>query len=282
MKLIQQYQDYFKWTLIGSALSFISVYASVVAMNLFNVQAGWLRFFPEYFAPFLGIAGLLSAFLYVISLKNKKLRLAWLGVFISFALFAVAASNALDAIVFLAMFFCCVSFVYASMQFPQKARIYSLYGSLIFLLVGYLLKRYHLPGASIFIIVDGFLISFLSIGTLISFLRMKNKNAMVLGGLSSLAIFFGILGLVFKTQHWPGAGLLVIPGVSFYLIGVLSIIFILPNAKLYKWTIEQRSTLYHLIFAPFIFMTLVISVFFVGKRRGSYRNTRASSFRTCV
>lgn len=111
--------------------------------------------------------------------------------------------------------------------------------------LGIYMKEYKLAGASIVLILSGFII----LPMLISFFKsmysyIKAKNAIfLLLGFSKLFIGSTFVAFIFKTQHWPGSNLLLV--CTFGLLG-LNFILIMVNYYLKSnmnqlWT-EQTFT----------------------------------------
>src|SRR3989304_5524239 len=91
------------------------------------------------------------------------------------------------------------------------------------LMFGSLFKIYHWPGASVMITL-GFLILcllFLPSANYVMHKEKKDKSLMLLFISAFLGSFGFFLGILFKVQHWPGAGLMLTIGIGLLWVGFL-------------------------------------------------------------
>jgi len=109
--------------------------------------------------------------------------------------------------------------------------IISILGGIAFIF-GFLFKIQHWPGAGILLVFGFSTLGFLLIpAILISKLRDgQAKNLHVTYIISAVSLIFYLFGDLFKIQHWPGAGILLILGA----IGLTTVFFPMYVSKVYQ------------------------------------------------
>ena len=116
--------------------------------------------------------------------------------------------------------------------------------------IGILLKALYIAGGPIAIILSGVIMLL----TLFLFAAKDNKEAGLTDGMNYFLIgtlAFLIIGVIFKIQHWPGAGLFINP--AYALIFILPVILFLQKGDF------KISKQFFITFS--IYFILVVSVF---------------------
>ncbi len=120
--------------------------------------------------------------------------------------------------------------------------------------IGALMKIQHLPGAGIFLtlgmVMMGFV--FLPIFAVVKFRQARKKNEPFNKGVYISGVIAGILfitGALFKVQHWPGAGWVII--VSWFSVAVLLLPFFILNQ------LKQKENRVNNFFAIILVVSLV-------------------------
>lgn len=100
--------------------------------------------------------------------------------------------------------------------------------TVVFTILGALLKTSHLPGAGLCIILGGFLLSFVFLPLLIA-LKFKDEESKIDKWVISFGFLVGMglsVGLIFKLMHWPGANVLMISSTVLFTFVYVPIYFI--------------------------------------------------------
>jgi hypothetical protein len=211
----------------------------------------------------------IASLLYIISIADTQLRISWLVVISSFFwLLLQAVITSETGHFFLVMFFMLqlvtgLALVHKACDILSNLLTFHLTGFLLLIAV-FVLKRNNVAGSGIIIILSGIAFAPIALGAALKYSRVKQKSGFVIRLIAGVAVLFGIVGWVFKIQHWPGASAMSYIGTGAYLIGILSIIFILPNSQISKWQDEERKSFYHLTFGSMAFMTFIIFVYFIA------------------
>ncbi|MBN2213236.1 MAG: hypothetical protein JW723_03240 [Bacteroidales bacterium] len=133
--------------------------------------------------------------------------------------------------------------------------------SLIVLFIGTIFKKSHWPGAGIILTISAlavlaFFITYLFIG--IKPLSTKLEKICCISG--SIAMCITLVSFLFKVQHWPGAGILIIISLAALLItGVLLIIDAIRETDQAKRSIK---TLFAFSLTTIVIMLFMITVIF--------------------
>jgi hypothetical protein len=107
--------------------------------------------------------------------------------------------------------------------------------SSIIIIIGCLLKTFHLPGAGITLLSGGLIFCLIFIPTLI-YSQLKDKK--LVSAIGYLLASTSILGVVFKIMHWPGANILSGWSITLILFIVMPIYFI----STYSEKINEQHT----------------------------------------
>lgn len=139
-------------------------------------------------------------------------------------------------------------------KYQRMKKITYVFGliSTVIMVLGALFKRLHWPGAGILLTV-GILMTvsgFLPLYFRSSYLEMKEKTKPIYHIAGYLTLSFILLGALFKSQHWPGAGVLLTVGVTMTVFGFLPFYF----RTSYRAMEEKKNTIYGIV----AYITLVL------------------------
>ena len=95
--------------------------------------------------------------------------------------------------------------------------------SSLIIIVGCLLKAFHLQGAAV-VLTSGFLFFSLIFMPSIIFSQLKEKK--IIHAIAGFLLSTLILGVLFKTMHWPYANFLISWSLTIFLFGITPIYFI--------------------------------------------------------
>jgi hypothetical protein len=132
------------------------------------------------------------------------------------------------------------------------------------IIIGIFFKHQHWPGSGVILTIFCTIMAYGTFATGVASLFWASKNRFLkyvsfFGG-SLLA--FAFLGLAFKMQHWPGAGIFMyiaeLPMVLFTIIFLL----MLPSSGYFSWTRTEKRILARLII-PSVFCLLLMSAVYV-------------------
>jgi hypothetical protein len=131
---------------------------------------------------------------------------------------------------------------------------------IMLLILGIILKRYHLPLAGAFLT---FACAMLSLGGFMFgiqclFVVEKVPYLRILSFLGGLLNSIGFLGLMLKLQHWPGAGYLIIVGFSSMIVGTIYVLVTLSSSGYIDWQPFHKK-LFRKVLIPWI----VVFVLFI-------------------
>jgi len=120
--------------------------------------------------------------------------------------------------------------------------------------IGALLKIQHMPGAGIFLTLGlaGLAFGFLPIFAVVKMREARKKNEPLNTGMYISGVIAGVLfitGALFKVQHWPGAGWVII--VSWFSVAVLLLPFFILNQ------LKQKENRVNNFFAIILVVSLV-------------------------
>ncbi len=124
----------------------------------------------------------------------------------------------------------------------------------IMTVIGALMKIQYMPGASIFMTLGlvGLAFVFLPIFAVVKTREARKKNEPVNAGVYISGVIAGvlfILGALFKIQHWPGAGVVIL--VSWFSVAVLLLPFIILNQ------LKQKENKINNFFSIIVVVSLV-------------------------
>ncbi|MFN8207561.1 MAG: hypothetical protein U0T82_09170 [Bacteroidales bacterium] len=143
--------------------------------------------------------------------------------------------------------------------------------AMVLICVGILMKKMHLPLA-------GFLITICCIpmalgmftSGIFNFLTIKNnrflRNATFI---ADLLLSMAFLGLLFKMQHWPMAGLFIMLSQIPILLATLFFILLLPRSDYFEWSKPEKRILSRTLI-PWVFFLVLISRVYLNPKGMSF------------
>jgi hypothetical protein len=137
--------------------------------------------------------------------------------------------------------------------------------------IAILFKKQHWPGAGALISISA---SFMACGMYASglaslFWLPKNHFLKYISFIGGSLFAFGFFALLFKMQHWPGAGIYI--QVSQIPIVVMTLVFLLtlPKSGYFDWNkLEKR--IFGRILIPWIFFIFLLSLIYIFPRGNSW------------
>ncbi len=231
--------------------------------------------FLEYSAVLFGIVSVIIVFslavIYMLKYKESvKLRKAFsLGLLISIPLLiagiiiALLMDNYLIISISAVFLFIAGPFTLYVFYDHRMSRIN------LFMLIGFVLslifKRLHFPFAGI--LLSFFCIN-IALGMIVYFYKClftieKNKYLKLVSMFASLLIALGFLSVLFRFQHWPGAGLLIASFYSPMVILTIIVLLTLPGSGFISWKKSHREILTKKLLLLWIAMLLFGSLRFI-------------------
>jgi len=132
-------------------------------------------------------------------------------------------------------------------QYQRMKKITYVFGliSTVIMVLGALFKRLHWPGAGILLTVGVLMtvFGFLPLYFRSSYQELKEKTKPIYHIVGYLTLSFILLGALCKSQHWPGAGVLLTVGVTMTVFGFLPYYFRLS----YREMEEKKNTIYGIV-----------------------------------
>jgi hypothetical protein len=137
----------------------------------------------------------------------------------------------------------------------------SLTGTIIFIvliIISLVIKRLHLVGSSVAITLSVTLFAMGSFmyGIRCLFLAERISYLKLTSFFGSCLITASFVGMMFKLQHWPGAGFLLIISTYSILLFTIIVIFTLPSSGFLDWQPLHKKILRRLLF-PWVFLFLL-------------------------
>lgn len=130
--------------------------------------------------------------------------------------------------------------------------------SVAVLLIGVILKRFHLAGASVLLTLGAFaVIAFFVIYLSMGVKHLSSGLEKSYGNIGGIAICVSLLGMLWKMQHWPGGNVFV--HVSIVGLLVTSILLIIDSIKETDQNKQSVKTLF-----AFILVVLVIFLYMLA------------------
>jgi hypothetical protein len=197
-------------------------------------------------------------------IKGKKLKLilsiSFSIIFVVQFLILIFFSNSFA--MYLSLFAGLISLI---LVFILTIRIYYV-PAFLFLIVfiGVYFKSQHWPYASYIMTVGTLMLSVFSISNSVRFLiKFRNNNFLKwFGFLSGIIVTLFMCGIIFKTQHWPIAALLIYTGTFLFILFVLAFVFTLPNSNYIVWGEIERKVFFRVVLTPMVFIfTLMVLIF---------------------
>lgn len=126
-------------------------------------------------------------------------------------------------------------------------------------LIGVMFRQFRLPGAGLILTLTLF-----TLGCGYFFLAFKNFYTVkdntylrIVSTLAALFISFMSTGMVFKMQHWAGAGVLLAISLLPSLVFTMLVLITLPGSGYIKWKKEYKKMFTRTLLIPWMFFLLV-------------------------
>jgi len=250
-------KTYKKLIFIFSVLSGIAFLSSIPAMI---IDVDWLYGIS---AAFIGLSfailgGILST---KIEVKDRMVRnfllmsLILILIIIPGVIFFIFPLIVLPAILMLLL-------LSALLFLTDKRQTTKLLLFILFLITGFVFKKFALPFAGVLITLFlGILASgsfMLGIKTLL--MLKENLYLRILGTLCFLLITINSLCIMFKYQHWQGGDLFGHMSLIPMIVATMFIMITLPNSGFINWKKEQRQILTRKILIPWVFLLVFMAL----------------------
>ncbi len=133
---------------------------------------------------------------------------------------------------------------------------------LSFVVLGFIMKKNHLPGAGIVISITLFILAAGSgiLGINILLTQKDNLYFRIVGSVCSFLISLGSCAIMFKYQHWYGAGILAYMSLIPTIVVTLFVLLTLPNSGFINLKKKQRQILTRKILIPWVFILLFMAL----------------------
>ncbi len=211
----------------------------------------------------------LSVFFSEFSLTKKNRRRLWImfgiGILFLIGLFFTSDTDTLW------IFFIPLSIIFAFypigiiLIINDKYAARNLMVIIAIIIIGVFFKKMHWPGAG-----HIFTLTLITLSCGYFFLALKNyfsiKNNTYLRIVSTLgALFISLMstGMVFKMQHWPGAGIMLLVSLVPSLIFTMLVLVTLPGSDYIRWQKEHKFMFSRKLLIPWIFYLIVSGVAFL-------------------
>jgi len=244
---------------------------SLVSISIFIVLTGVLVLLGYSFLEVLAFTMLILA-LAVISIVSSYVivhpEIKWIKKaskfsIVSYPLFLFAIAAALmnlnnTLLIAILIVIICVLTLLSLMHiyiFSDAVALKSTIWFIVLLISSIFLKRYHLP-------MSGFVLTVVSLlfasgnfmyGIRCLYLSEKIKYLKYVTFFGSLVISIFFFGLLYKLQHWPGGGILIITSHISLVLGTIIVLLTLPSSGIIDWQPFHKKMLKRIIL-PWIFI----------------------------
>lgn len=249
--------------MLGAGL--VSGYESYQSMGVAGFALSFLSLLIPYF------------FIYQEKLKSKKISWLWWLATLLFMMviifFGIASEGGRILLMILtgilASFLIAVIVIRLFLFNPESPR--GIIIAMTFLLVAIGMKRMHWPLAGFILGLSSVLMALGMYASGLGSLFMIPKNSFLkyasfIGG---LLLAFAFLALLFKFQHWPGAGLLIMAFQIPVLLATLLFILLLPRSDYFEWSKLEKRILGRTMI-PWIFFLALVTCFYLFPKGTSF------------
>ncbi|KPK85188.1 MAG: hypothetical protein AMS27_08020 [Bacteroides sp. SM23_62_1] len=228
-------------------LTFLTIYYNNI--NLFIIASAGL--FP---------VSLILTIIFMLTYKNHMLRNVFLiGMPFFLVLgFILEIIESYQIIVYLSFLFLvylvAVNIILHFLRFDLNLII------VIFLLViGLYMKSQHAAGAGIVMTISMMMTAaFLILIAVKAFKIKDNRYLSIIMFSCSVILALQFIAMVWKLQHWAGAGILLSISLPVFIIATLIILLTLPGSNFLEWTIEQKRILLRGLLIPWLFIIYIL------------------------
>ena len=138
--------------------------------------------------------------------------------------------------------------------------------SIIVLLIGVIFKMFHLPGAGIIVSISSlalivFFITYLFVGIKALSTSIEKASGISVG----VAMCLTVAAFLFKIQHWPGAGIIIL--VSLIALFVTAILLIIDTIMESDEAKQSIKTAFAFSLAVIVIILIMITKIFPGVPR---------------
>ncbi|MFN8207564.1 MAG: hypothetical protein U0T82_09185 [Bacteroidales bacterium] len=257
---------------------------SALAIFIIMIIAGFVTGYEGYQS--MGVAGFALSFLsllipyffmYQEKIKSKKITWMWWLATLLFVMvtisFSIASNNDWIFLILLtgilASFILAVIVIRLFLFNPESPR--GIIIAMTFILIGIVMKRMHWPLAGFILGLSSILMALGMYASGLGSLFMIPKNSFLkyasfIGG---LLLAFAFMALLFKFQHWPGAGLLVMVFQIPVLLATLLFILVLPRSNYFEWSKLEKRILGRTMI-PWIFFLTLVTCFYIFPKGTSF------------
>ncbi len=154
-------------------------------------------------------------------------------------------------------------FIIGSLVFlPQRKSVLRLSILLLIIIAAFTMKRFHIVGSSMIVTASTGCLAAGSIlfGFKIVLKKKQNIYHRIIISICSFLVSISGLAIMFKYNHYPGAGLLIIMSTSGVLVMTLFVLITLPSSGFINWGVEQKRNLTQKILIPWIFILLLFAL----------------------
>jgi hypothetical protein len=136
---------------------------------------------------------------------------------------------------------------------------------LLFIVIAIIFRSQRWHGAQYFYEVGFTGLSCLSFCSSIIFLLKFDHQRFLkyIGFTFSIILSEVAIGLLFKNEHWPGAGLLLTVGLVAFIPFLFAFLFTLPGSNYINWQKSDRTVFFRAVIIPMIFVYTLCVLMFV-------------------
>jgi hypothetical protein len=108
-------------------------------------------------------------------------------------------------------------------------------------------------------------LSLLSLYSSYIFLKRYNHNVFLkyIGFASSFILSLVCMGLLWKNNHWPMAGIISVAGMILFIPFLFAFVFTIPNSNYINWTKSDRVVFFRTVIIPMVFVYTLCVLMFV-------------------
>jgi hypothetical protein len=203
--------------------------------------------------------------LYFEKYRNLKCRLLILLPLLGAACIVgmISSSSIMNGIGFLSIFLLFIDIGVVIALFTEKYYNWILF-FLVLVIIAIVFRHQRWPLASALFTFGFGGLGSVSIFSSVIYLKRYPGNPFLkyIGFFSSVVLFIVSMGLLWKNQHWPQAGVFINVGLITFIAFLFAFVFILPNANFMNWTKHERIVFFRVIIIPMIFVyTLCVMMF---------------------
>lgn len=149
--------------------------------------------------------------------------------------------------------------------FNRKRTTLFFYILISLILVGLVMKRFHIPFAGVVLSIGlmGFSSGIFMYGIMSLLPEKKNKYLSFIIPLCSFILAVFSVGILFKIQHWVGGGFLLQFGLVSMILVTIIMLLSLPQSGFFNWNPGHRKLFYRNTVVPWLIAAFVIGYSFL-------------------